>query len=41
MLGGFTTTAQIFDQNFDGGYAGAFGTSAIREAAPSLPPTLC
>jgi hypothetical protein len=35
MLGGFTTTAQIFDQNFDGGYAGAFGTSAYSGGSPT------
>jgi hypothetical protein len=35
MLDGFTTTAQIFDQNFDGGYAGAFGTSAYSGGSPT------
>ncbi len=37
MLGGFTATAQttIFDQNFDGGYAGAFGNSAYSGGSPT------
>ena len=35
MLGGFIATAQIFDQNFDGGYAGAFGTSAYSGGSPT------
>src|SRR5690348_3440203 len=38
LLGGFVTTAQaqvIFDQNFDGGYSGAFGTSSYVGGSPT------
>jgi hypothetical protein len=38
MLGGFVATAPaqiIFDQNFDGGYTGAFGTAQYYGGAPT------
>ncbi len=37
VLGGFVATApaQIFNQNFDGGYSGAFGTSSYSGGAPT------
>ena len=37
VLGGFVATApaQVFNQNFDGGYSGAFGTSSYSGGAPT------
>jgi glucuronoarabinoxylan endo-1,4-beta-xylanase len=37
VLGGFTATAQttIFDENFDGGYTGAFSTSSYSGGSPT------
>ena len=37
VLGGFAATAQttIFDENFDGGYTGAFGTSSYSGGSPT------
>ena len=38
LLGGFAAAAQaqvIFNQNFDGGYSGAFGTSSYMGGAPT------
>jgi hypothetical protein len=38
LLGGFAAAAQaqvIFNQNFDGGYTGAFGTSSYMGGAPT------
>jgi len=39
LLGGFAATAPaqviIFNQNFDGGYSGAFGTSSYQGGSPT------
>jgi hypothetical protein len=37
VLGGFVATApaQVFNQNFDGGYSGAFGTASYMGGAPT------